>query len=283
MSILSHLDIDRFAFELQESHGNINYIDDVSDGSSSAYEKHNSTLISIDRVNFQYGNETEKVLKDVSIEINAGDTVAFVGATGSGKSTLMDLMMGLMQPTSGKIYCKGKDIGNATNLLEWQQQFSFVPQDLNFVDDTYQNNIWYYRNDFIDIDKILNSLELVNMKDFVLNKSKGLETSVGENGVSMSGGQKQRICIARALYKNSNIIFLDEATSALDNIQRKSVMQNLHNTGATHFIAHRLSTTVNCSKIILFDKGRVIDEGTYSELSLRSPMFQMLLRRQFES
>ena len=155
-----------------------------------------------------------------------------------------------------------------------------MPQDLTFTHDSIANNIAFYRSENVDINKILNLIKTVNLSGYIDSLENRLDSSIEENGLNLSGGQRQRLCIARALYKNTNIIFLDEATSALDNNTESLVMNNLHEMGATVIlIAHRLSTTKNCSKILYLENGHIASSGTYDELMTSSRQFRKLVHQ----
>ena len=241
-------------------------------------DKSDAPLLRINNLSYKYDCDDRYILNNLNFHINKGETIALVGETGSGKSTLLDLLMGLLTPTKGEILFNGINIQSA--LSHWQNNFAYVPQDLTFTHDSIANNIAFYRSENVDINKILNIIKTVNLSGYIDSLENRLDSSIEENGLNLSGGQRQRLCIARALYKNTNIIFLDEATSALDNNTESLVMNNLHEMGATVIlIAHRLSTTKNCSKILYLENGHIASSGTYDELMTSSRQFRKLVHQ----
>ena len=235
-------------------------------------------LLSTSNLSYKYNGSERYILENININIYKGETIGLVGETGSGKSTLIDLMMGILMPTNGHVLYNGKNIH--TSPSRWQSSFAYVPQNLTFTDDSIANNIAFYRNKNIDLNKILNLVQTVSLTGYLDSLDKGLNSKIEENGLNLSGGQRQRLCIARALYKNTKIFFLDEATSALDNNTESLIMNNLHEMNATIIlIAHRLSTTRNCSKIFYLEDGRIVNSGTYDELMTSSEKFKKLVNQ----
>lgn len=226
--------------------------------------------VTVSNIYWQYPNSDRYVLENLSVEINKGDSVAFIGASGAGKTTLADIILGLLRPEKGTV--KIDDIEIAAIPHMWSRMIGYVPQAVFLTDDTVRNNIAFgIRGENIDDDKIWSALEQAQLKEFVQGLPNGLETVVGERGVKFSGGQKQRIAIARALYYNPAILVLDEATSALDNETENAVMESIealqgHKT--LIIVAHRLTTIRKCNKIyeivdghaILRNKEDVLDE-----------------------
>ena len=214
-------------------------------------------VIEIENLSFSYTNDIDNIiLKDINLEIKKGQIVGIIGATGGGKSTLVDLLMSLLVPQKGKIKVDGKEINfaNQESLNSWRSNISHVPQDIYLLDDQITNNIAFESDDEkIDLDRVYESAKKAKIFDFINSLPKGFSTFVGERGVRLSGGQKQRIGIARALYKKSNILIFDEATSALDNKTEKEVMKFIDNLIEQDLtvilIAHRLSTLNNCDVI----------------------------------
>lgn len=231
-------------------------------------EIHFSNQISIENLNFKYPGSDLKALKNISIQINKGESVGIIGKSGSGKSTLVDLMLGLLTPDSGhiKIDCKNIELG----IRSWQSQIGYVPQAIYLTDDTLKNNVAFgIPSEHIDEDAIKNAIRAAQLDEFIADLPLGLDTVVGERGVRLSGGQRQRIGIARALYSNPNILVLDEATSALDSATEKFVMdavEALHGEKTIVIIAHRLSTLVNCDRIYKLDQGKVVSSGSTEEI-----------------
>ena len=234
--------------------------------------------INLKHIHFQYFEASRTALKDININISANSTVGLVGATGSGKTTLVDIVLGLLEPNKGSLEVDGEII-NENNRRNWQQSIGYVPQFIYLSDDTVEANI-AFGVDPKDINKdaILSVAKIANLHEFVINElPKKYETYVGERGVRLSGGQRQRIGIARALYHNPKLLILDEATSSLDNLTEKVVMEAIHNLGnkiTIILIAHRLSTVKKCDKIILLDNGQVKDEGTFEKLFKTNEQFK---------
>ncbi|AVV48799.1 ABC transporter ATP-binding protein [Leptospira santarosai] len=225
--------------------------------------------LSLKNISFRYHHDGPWILKDINLAVKKGSRIGIIGQTGSGKSTLLDLIMGLLEPSSGSIFLDGKEL-NEKNIRSWQASIANVPQAIFLSDDTILNNIalGIPRQD-IDIEKAKQAAEKAKISDHIENLNEGYKTFVGERGVRLSGGQRQRIGIARALYKEASIIVFDEATSALDNETERAVMESIEGLGkdlTVLIIAHRLSTVKNCDQIITLNAGRVEKVGTYNEL-----------------
>ncbi|WP_032808750.1 MULTISPECIES: ABC transporter ATP-binding protein [unclassified Leptospira] len=225
--------------------------------------------LSLKNISFRYHHDGPWILKDINLAVKKGSKIGIIGQTGSGKSTLLDLIMGLLEPSSGSIFLDGKEL-NEKNIRSWQASIANVPQAIFLSDDTILNNIalGIPRQD-IDIEKAKQAAEKAKISDHIENLNEGYKTFVGERGVRLSGGQRQRIGIARALYKEASIIVFDEATSALDNETERAVMESIEGLGkdlTVLIIAHRLSTVKNCDQIIALNAGRVERIGTYNEL-----------------
>lgn len=215
--------------------------------------------IKVSGVKFRYENSEHDVLENVSLTIPKGKSVAFIGASGGGKTTTADLILGILQPVEGSVLVDGVDIKE--NLAGWRKQIGYIPQTIYLSDDTIRNNIaWGISEKDIDEEKVWKALEGAQLADFVRSLDDGLDTVVGENGARISGGQKQRIGIARALYRNPEVLVFDEATSALDNETEKEVMKAidaLQGTKTMIMIAHRLTTIENCDMVYRVEKGKV--------------------------
>lgn len=238
-----------------------------------------TTLIRFVNVSFRYQNHDRLVLKDINFSIEKGESVALVGFTGSGKSTLSDLLLGLLKPSTGNIFVDNTNLHHDQAFLDiWQQRIAHVPQSIFLSDTDIESNIAYgVANRDIIRSRLHLAAQQASIHTFIESLSNGYQTSVGERGISLSGGQRQRIGIARALYKQSELLVLDEATSALDNLTEKVVMNSIKslNESVTLFlIAHRLSTIMHCDRIILLDKGKVECIGKYDELLANSPLFR---------
>ena len=237
--------------------------------------QHQNTLsinksITLKNIHFNYPNTTRTALKNINISIPVKSTVALVGATGSGKTTIVDIILGLLEAQKGNLEVDGQVI-TKQNLRAWQQSIGYVPQNIFLADDTIAANI-ALGVETKDINQLAleKASKIANLHEFVVSElPKKYQTSVGERGVRLSGGQRQRIGIARALYHDPQVLILDEATSALDNQTEKAVMDAVNNIKkdiTIILIAHRLNTVKNCDIIFKLDKGQLISEGTFKDL-----------------
>lgn len=203
--------------------------------------------IDIKNLSYKYPKGEGFVLHGVNIEIPKNKSVALIGPSGAGKTTLADLILGALEPTEGSIYIDGTNAFE--HLPAWQKNVGYIPQSIYLMDDTIRSNIIYGAETDVDDERLMRAVEEAQLKEFVESLSEGLDTEVGERGVRLSGGQRQRIGIARALYSNPQVLVLDEATSALDNDTEKAVMEAIDSLAGTKtliIIAHRLSTVENC-------------------------------------
>lgn len=211
-------------------------------------------------ISFRYANKAPLVLNNVNLLINKGTRIGFIGKTGVGKSTLLDIIMGLLLPTSGEILVDGKAL-SAEQYIDWQSKIAHVPQSIFLSDCSIAENIAFgIHPDLIDLDRVKSVAEIALVSEFVFEYPNKYNTIVGERGVNLSGGQRQRIGIARALYKNAEVLILDEATSALDNLTESRVMEGIMslNRNLTIFIiAHRLSTLQGCDYLIEIRDGQI--------------------------
>ncbi len=226
--------------------------------------------ITLNHIHFQYPQASRTALKDINLSITARTTVGLVGVTGSGKTTIVDVILGLLEPQKGKLEVDGKVI-NRDNCSAWQRSIGYVPQYIYLADDTIAANIAFGINSQqIDQEAVQRAAKIANLHEFVINElPKQYQTTVGERGIRLSGGQRQRIGIARALYHNPKLLILDEATSALDNLTEQAVMEAVHNLGKNItiiLIAHRLSTIKKCDMIFLIEKGELKEQGTFEKL-----------------
>lgn len=245
-----------------ESHNNSNYLNDNKPLSFSF-----DNLV-LNKVSFNYPNAEEKSLREISLAIKKGETVGFIGTTGAGKSTLVDIILGLLIPGDGTVKVDNSDIH--INIRSWQKQIGYVPQFIFLTDDSLRNNVAFgIPNDQINEEAVWRAIRLAQLEDFVKELPDGLNTNVGERGVRLSGGQRQRVGIARALYHDPSVIVLDEATSSLDAETENSVMESvraLHGTKTILIIAHRYSTIQHCDTIYRLDRGSIIQKGNPVEL-----------------
>lgn len=218
-----------------------------------------SDEIVMEHVDFRYEDAEKEVLKDCTLRIKKGQSVALIGPSGGGKTTTADLLLGLQTPNRGKITVDGIDI--AKHMRSWHKRIGYIPQSIFLIDDTIRNNVAFgIPQEEIDDKQVWKALEDASLKEFVESLPEKLDTLVGERGVRISGGQRQRIGIARAIYRNPEILFFDEATSALDNETEKEVMKaidGLHGSKTMLMIAHRLSTIENCDLIYNVENGRI--------------------------
>lgn len=225
--------------------------------------------IQLKSIYFKYDSSDNYVLNNININILKGSRVGFIGSTGSGKSTLVDVVMGLLYPSQGELLIDGMAVNNQI-LPEWQANIAHVPQNIFLSDASIAENIAFgVPKDKIDFSKVKRAAKQAQISTFITQLPQGYKTSVGERGVQLSGGQRQRIGIARALYKQASVIVFDEATSALDDQTEKNVMSaidSLDKNLTLLIIAHRLSTLKGCNQIFRLDKGRIVESGSYTEI-----------------
>ena len=233
-------------------------------------------------VSFKYLSRDESALHSINLTIQAGETVAFVGKSGSGKSTIVNLLPKFYEVTQGKIMLDGTDIHDL-KLSSLREHIAIVNQDVILFNDTIANNIAYAKNLDPSDSQIHKAAEISRVSDFAEKLPEGLNTLVGENGVLLSGGQRQRIAIARALLKDAPILILDEATSSLDSESEKyiqSALETLQKNRTTLVIAHRLSTIENADRIVVLDKGRIVEIGSHHDLLNKSKTYAVLYKHQ---
>lgn len=217
--------------------------------------------ITFDSVSFRYFHDTKLVIKELSFVVSRGERIGIIGATGSGKSTTMDLLLGLLQPTSGQILIDGEPLAG-DKVFAWQKSLSHVPQVIYLADASIAENIAFgLHKDKIDIVQVRKAARLAQIAEHIETLEAGYDTFVGERGIRLSGGQRQRIGIARALYKNATVLVFDEATSALDDETEAELMKAIEGLSkdlTVIMIAHRLSTVRRCDKILKLHKGKVV-------------------------
>jgi ABC-type multidrug transport system fused ATPase/permease subunit len=234
----------------------------------------------LDQVSFAYSDTTKPAVQDVTLSIPFRSFVAFVGMTGAGKTTLVDIILGLLQPSGGTLSVDGTVL-DGTVLRAWQNNLGYVPQDIYLADDSIAANIAFgIAPQDRKMQAIENAARIANIHDFVSDElPEGFDTLVGERGVRLSGGQRQRIGIARALYHDPEVLVLDEATSNLDQGTERAVHTAIEQAAKAKtviMIAHRLSTTRHCDALYLFDKGRLVDSGDYETLLVSSDRFRAM-------
>ena len=228
---------------------------------------------------FRYPNKSEPVLNKLNITIPVNSTIGLVGKSGSGKSTIIDIILGLIEPDQGFLKIDDKVI-NGKNSRNWQKNIGFVPQHIFLSEGTIAENIAFgVEKKDIDIDRVNQTLELAHLSSLIKSFENGIQSKIGERGVQLSGGQRQRVGIARALYHDADVLIFDEATSALDGITEKMIMSAIDKYKGTKtiiLIAHRLKTIQRCDKILVIEKGYVTDQGSYADLISRNESFKKM-------
>jgi subfamily B ATP-binding cassette protein MsbA len=238
--------------------------------------------VRLEHVRFRYPNALAPALDDVSLDVKPGQTVALVGMSGGGKSTVVNLLTRFYEPESGRLLLDGVPYQDLT-LTSLRAQLALVSQNVVLFDDTLKANIAYGVED-IDEARLAAAIRAAHLVDVVARLPEGVDTQIGENGMRLSGGQRQRVAIARAIYKDAPLLILDEATSALDNESERAVQAALDSlmAGRTTFvIAHRLSTIERADLIVVMEHGRIVEQGTHEQLLARGGMYANLYRLQF--
>ena len=223
-----------------------------------------TSLIELRDLSFRYNQHSKLVLSNINFEIKFGQRIGFIGSTGCGKSTLADVIMGLLPPASGNIYVDGIDINHDADTCmfnSWRASIAHVPQSIYLADTTIAENIAFgVPKHLIDWSRVHSASQQAQISPFVESMEAGYDTLVGEGGIRLSGGQKQRIGIARALYKQATVLVFDEATSALDTDTENAVMEAINNLSTDYtiiLIAHRLSTVAGCDKVVQLSQGTI--------------------------
>ena len=261
----------------------IDIVNSIKDKENSKKIEINEGNIKFKDIYFKYNSNEENVLNNINLEFEGGKMTALVGHSGSGKSTILNLIPRFYQAKNGDITIDGQSIYDAT-LESLRKNISLVSQETTLFDDTIKNNIKYANENASD-DEVYKVAKLSNSYDFIQNLPEKFETVIGENGVRLSGGEKQRISIARAMIKKSEIILLDEATSSLDTETEGKIQEALNllvQNKTTIVIAHRLSTILNSNNIYLIDSGKVMDSGKHEELLIKSKLYKNFYEKQIQ-
>jgi len=234
-------------------------------------------------VSLSYEEQGSAAINDVSMEIKAGETVAFVGPSGSGKSTMVKLLVGLYMPTKGKVCINNTDMKDL-DITSLRHKVGLVAQETQLFAGTLRENLLFVKPDATDKEclEVLDS----SRAQSILERGGGLDTIIGEGGIKLSGGEKQRLAIARALLREPDLIVFDEATSSLDSITEKSITDTIRKIEETHkdtikvLVAHHLSTIIHADRIYVFEKGKIVETGTHSELVANGNLYNALWREQ---
>ena len=242
--------------------------------------------IALSNVSFKYPTSRSPVIDGLDLEIPKNTTIGFVGTTGCGKTTLVDVIMGLLEPSSGEVRVDGNPVNPPTPekpIGPWQRNFGYVPQQIYLADDTVTANIAFgIPEDMRDHQAVERAAQIANLHEFITEElPQGYDTIVGERGIRLSGGQRQRVGIARALYHDPDILVMDEATSALDSVTEDAVMDAIHNlmhTKTIILIAHRITTVRECDLICLMERGRIVARGRYDELLRTNERFRAMAK-----
>jgi len=235
--------------------------------------------VRLQNVSFRFKGTEKLLFTDLDLSVKQGTTIAFVGSTGSGKTTAVDLLTGLLRPTAGQVLVDGQPLNDRT-IADWRRQIAYVPQDVYLYDVSIRENITFGTTRDISDEAILDVLEKVELADFIRTQTtRGLDTPLGENGIRLSGGQRQRIGLARALLRRPSLLVLDEATSALDTVTERAILttlEELPDAITVVLIAHRITTVRSADKIYLLEQGEIMAEGTYEELVAQNERFRNL-------
>lgn len=265
-----------------ENHNKVFLSNKIKNKTIDKFKLGNWKEIKLHDVSFKYPKTKNYVLYKVNLKINSGKSYAIVGKSGSGKTTMIDIILGLLKPSNGKIFIDKKNLNQDLH-KHWLTSIGYVPQVPFIADDTIKNNIAFgIQKNEIDEKLLAESVSISQLENFVKKLPMGLDTEIGELGSKLSGGQKQRIAIARALYNRPKLLILDEATSAIDGINEKAFQESLKKLDSlvtTITIAHKMTTIQNCDYIIVLENGNIKDKGNFEELKNGSSFFRNLLAK----
>jgi len=227
-------------------------------------------IIQINDINYKFPNAKKNTIKNLNLSIEVGSIIGIIGGSGAGKTTLVDIILGLLQPLSGSIIVDEIQI-DSKNIFEWQKCIGYVPQEMFLIDATILENIAFgIPKHLINREKVIKSAKMAQIHDFITKElPDGYSTKVGERGARISGGQKQRVSIARALFRDSSILIFDEATSALDPVTEKSILKTIRSLTGNKtiiIIAHKLTALKDCDSIILLEQGKIKAKGSMLEI-----------------
>lgn len=243
-------------------------------------EKRINKLIAIKNLSFLYSGRKENALNNISIDIRKGEKIGIVGASGCGKTTLIKIILKLLHSYKGKVFVFGRDLKQITR-EEIATKIAYVPQKTYIFSGTVKENIIYgVKKKHISNEKIIIAAKKANLYHEIINNLGGFEGKISENGNNLSGGQKQRLAIARVILQSAELLIFDEATSALDNSNESSIqreIESIFKNKTMIIIAHRLTTLRNTNRVVVFDKGRIIQDGTYDELAKQEGKFKTFL------
>jgi ABC-type bacteriocin/lantibiotic exporter with double-glycine peptidase domain len=254
---------------------------DTEENETLEYVRSLNGAIKAEDISFKYPDDSRGCLAGISLDIKKGEKIAIVGESGCGKSTLLKILLGMEKPDSGNVFYDGKTI-KSLNLKSLRRCIGSVFQFSRLFPGTIADNIAFGNEEYANDDKIWEAADLAVIGDYIRKLPLTINTEISEsNSSGFSGGQRQRLLLARAFFNHPKILILDEATSALDNITQKAVLENIRKMNATVImVAHRLSTVENFDRIIMLEKGKIAEEGTYSALMEKNGHFAQLVRKQ---
>ena len=251
--------------------------DDIEDNHGKKGLKKLNGTYEFKNVYYKYPNSEEYAIKNFNLTVNRGECIAFVGSSGSGKSTIINMIIGFLKPNQGELLIDGKSVKDI-DVSDYRHSISVVPQQSILFEGSIRENITYGLKRHTE-ENIQNVVKLAHIDEFLKDIPEGLNFNIGEHGNKLSGGQKQRITIARALIRKPSVLILDEATSALDNVSEYYVQQAIENVikdKTTFIVAHRLSTIRNADRIVVMDGGEIIEVGTFDELmALKGKFYEL--------